>query len=123
VSGPTSPDFKALEPFIAIWGLPTLEQRRERRINSTLDELRQFHDAVIPRLEEIVAFLNQFPVDRIPEAHKTLSYMTLALCEIDDPVNKWHSVILEEALDPRRFTVKKSFYDTDAGKEGHQEKP
>jgi hypothetical protein len=34
------------------------------------------------------------------------------MIEVDDSVNKWRSVTLDDALDPRHFTFKKSFYDT-----------
>jgi hypothetical protein len=106
-------DFSALEPCVAAWALPTLRQRRQRRLTSTLDELRKFHAAMLPHLESIIEFLNEFPVDDIPLEHRPLAWLALAMCEVDDPVSKWRSVTLDEALDPRKFTLKNSFYDTD----------
>jgi hypothetical protein len=89
-----------------------VQQRREKRLGSTFEELKAFHDAMLPRLEEIIAFLDRFPVAAIPEPYRALSHAALAMCEVDDPVSKWRSVHLEDALDPRRFTIKKTFYDT-----------
>ena len=105
-------EFDALDRFAAKWGLPTLMARRVKRLNSTLSELREFYDTVLPHLERIVEFLNQFPLDSIPAEHVPLANMALAMIEIDDPLNKWDSVHLDEAIDPRFFTVKQSFYDT-----------
>lgn len=113
VSLSDSPDFSALQRYVATWALPTMQERRNRRLMSTLDELKEFHAAMLPHLEPIIEFLNQFPVDDIPQEHRPLAWLTLAMCEVDDPVCKWRSVTLDEALDPRKFTLKKSFYDTD----------
>ena len=103
---------QVLDPYVAQWGLPTLQQRREKRLRSTLEELREFHDAMLPHLEAVIEFLNQFPPDRIPDEHRALGYAALAMCEVDDPVNKWRSVTLTEALDPRHFRIKRNFFDT-----------
>jgi len=115
--------FKALDPHVAQWGLPTLQQRREKRLNSTLLELREFHDAMLPHLEAIIEFMNQFPPDRVPDEHKALGYAALAMCEVDDPVNKWRSVTLSDALDPRHFRIKKNFFDTTPPRGFPEEQP
>lgn len=108
-----TPDFSSLRPFIAMWALPTMQERRQRRLTSTLDELKDFHAAMLPHLEALIEFLNQFPVDNIPKEYQPLTWLALAMCEVDDPVSKWRSVTLDEALDPRKFTLKRSFYDVD----------
>lgn len=104
-------DFSELDGFVAVWGLPTMQGRIEKRLTSSLAELRAFHDAMLPRLPQIIDFLNQFPVNAIPAEYQPLANAALAMCDVDDPVNKWRSPVLDEALDPRRFTVKTSFYD------------
>jgi hypothetical protein len=111
MSAPKEPDFSELEPFIRTWGLPTTQERMVKRLNSTFDELKAFHAAMLPRLDEIIQFLNQFPLNAIPERYRPLADAALAMCEVDDPVSKWGTVTLPEAGDPRRFTPKKSFYD------------
>ena len=106
------PEFAALQRYIDTWGLPTIEQRTGRRLQSTLAELREFHDAVLPHLPAIIEFLNRFPVENIPQEFQPLAWTALSMIEVDDSINKWRSVTLDDALDPRRFTFKKSFYDT-----------
>jgi hypothetical protein len=106
------PDFSELEPYIAAWDLPSVEERIVKRTSSTLEELRVFHDAMLPRLREIIEFLNRFPPDRIPAEHQALRNAALAVLHADRPVNKWNAVFLKHARDPRLFRMKRSFYDS-----------
>lgn len=112
MSGVEQADFGDLQPYIEAWGQPTLEQRIRRRAGSSFEELQAFYTAVIPRLDEIIEFLNQFPADAIPSAHKPLAYMALSVVQVDSAVNKFKAPLLDRAVDPRTFTIKTSFYDT-----------
>lgn len=109
-----TPDFSELREHIEAWDLPTIEARLAKRASSTLEELQRFHDAMLPRLAEIIDFLNQFPPGQIPERHQPLRNAALAMLHVDRPVNRWRRVVLDDALDPRRFVAKSSFYDSQA---------
>ena len=74
-------EFQDLEQFVG-WGLPTWTERSRRRIDSSMEEIRAFYDAMLPRLKAIVAFLNQWPPEDMPPDVKRLFYMTLALNKI-----------------------------------------
>ena len=106
-----TPDFADLEPFVRAWGLPTTHDRTVKRLNSSFAELESFHVAMIPRLDEIIKFLNQFPLDAIPERHQALACTALAMCEVDDAVSQWRAPTSPAAVRPLRFSLKKSFYD------------
>ena len=84
---PTSPDFSDLGPFIEKWGLETAHERLQHRSTATMNELTAFHEAIVPRLKEIIEFLNRFPVDEIPEQHRPIACTALAVCEADDAVH------------------------------------
>ena len=43
------------------WALPTKNERHARRLGSTVAELRTFYDAVLPRIDAMLAYLNDFP--------------------------------------------------------------
>lgn len=118
-----TPDFSELEPFSEAWGLPTTHDRLVKRLASTFKELQAFHAAMTPRLDEIIAFLNEFPMDDIPERYQPLSYMALAMCEVDDAVCKWGSPTSPAAASPLRFASKKSFYDNKPVASGIEELP
>ena len=107
----SKPDFSELDSVVSEWGLPTLSARIEKRVTSSLAELQAFHDTVLPRLPEIIDFLNEFPSHAIPDEYQALKNTALTLLHVDRPVNKWAAPTLDDALDPRRFTMKQRFTD------------
>ena len=103
--------FSELDDYIAAWGLPTAHERLARRAQASMAEIRAFYDAIVPQLDDIIGFLNGFPVDDIPEQYRPLAWTALAACEIDDAVNIWHAPNLDFASDMRTWRVKESQYD------------
>ncbi|BBY38026.1 hypothetical protein MMAN_21600 [Mycobacterium mantenii] len=59
--------FADLEPFARIWSLETGQQRWEQRLRSTMAELQAFYDAVFPRAEAILEYLDPLPLDDLPD--------------------------------------------------------
>ncbi len=80
--------FSDLEPFTG-WALARERQRTEKREASTMDEVRAFYDAVFPRMEEIVAHLDGFPLDALPEKEERLFLLTLSLVEVSNLVERY----------------------------------
>ena len=105
------PDFSTLEPLIAVWGLPSTEARMERRLASTIEELRAYHETFVPRLPEIIEYLNQFGTGALSEADQRLAWAALGICEVDNPVSKWRTPVLDTGIDIRRMVPKTGFYD------------
>ncbi len=105
------PDFNELQPWIDSWGLASARERLGRRVDSELREIQAFYDAVSPRLEEIIEYLNHFPVDEIPEDDRKLAWMVLALCEVDDALHVWKAANLDYISDPVNWRTKTSFID------------
>jgi hypothetical protein len=66
--------FSDLEQFAARWALPTENERHARRQASTMAELRSFYDAVLPRIDAIFAYLNDFPLDGRLPSHSPLAF-------------------------------------------------
>ena len=58
--------FADLEPY-AQWSLPTESERFAMRLSSSMDELQAFYDAALPRLDAAVAYLDEFPLDALPD--------------------------------------------------------
>jgi hypothetical protein len=65
----------------------------------------------LPRLEEIIQFLNQWPLEEIADEHRRLSYAALAVCEVDGAVEIWKQPLLVPAADPNAFAPKRNYYD------------
>jgi hypothetical protein len=82
------PEFADLEPF-AEWCLPTEAERYAKRLASSMDELQAFYDAAFPRLEAILAFLDSFDLDSLPDEARRLLELSYSLVNASFPVEVW----------------------------------
>ena len=100
---PLLPDaFEELAPF-ADWALETERARTEKKVVASMDEIRAFYDAMIPRIENVLAFLeDHFGGDMPTEAHR-LHLMSLSLIEIAIIVEFYKRREAVQACDPLRF--------------------
>ena len=79
--------FKALQPLVdGGWALRTERERNAKRLSSSITEIRTVYDSLLPRMDEIVSYLNQFPLDNMPDDARTLLNLTLALAEVSPAV-------------------------------------
>lgn len=81
-------EFADLEPF-AEWSLRTEAERYAARLASTMDELQAFYDAAFPRLEAILAYLDQFELKGLSEEATHLLWLTYSLVNVSFPVEVW----------------------------------
>ncbi len=73
-------EFADLEPFAAEWvPLETLEDRLQHRLSSSMPELQAFYDAVYPRAEAAMTYLDQFAIDAIPDTAHNLMKLLYSL--------------------------------------------
>ena len=77
--------FQDLEPFME-WALAKESERTNKRLVSTMAEIQAFYDAIFPRMEAMVAYLNQFSLDHLPQGAQQLFYLTLSLVEVSSAV-------------------------------------
>ena len=82
-------EFADLEPFAA-WALPTERERYTKRLASTMDEMQSFYDAALPRLEDAASYLEQLPLDDLPEDARRLLQLCYSLINVSFPVEAWH---------------------------------
>lgn len=73
---------KELEPWVETWSVMTQAEREVARRSATGADLQAFYDAMVPRMEGIIAVLNQQPLDTLPDNARTLLNLTLSLAEI-----------------------------------------
>jgi hypothetical protein len=81
--------FSALEPLVADWCLDSEPERYAKRLASTMDEIQAFYDAIFPRAEEAICYLEQFPLDELPEDALRLLKLLYSLILISFPVEIW----------------------------------
>lgn len=81
-------EFTDLAPF-AEWALPTEAERYGKRLASTMAELQAFYDAAFPRLDAAAAYLDQFPLETLPEDARQLLLLFSSLVQVSFPVEVW----------------------------------
>jgi hypothetical protein len=73
--------FADLEPFVDHWDVPTSQERWMRRSGTDYPEIVRFYDAMTPRMEEATVYVEQFPLDAMPEDAGCLFRLLLALMQ------------------------------------------
>lgn len=95
--------FSDLEPFAA-WALATETERNNKRLASSMAEIQAFYHAFLPRMDAVMDYLNQFPLDAMSDAVQKLMYMTLSLAEVSTAIELFKQPGVIDGYDPRRFT-------------------
>lgn len=83
------PEFADLERHAATWCLPTEPERWERRMRSSMAELRAFYDACFPRADEAIAYCDRFPLDDLPPDAERLLQLLHSLLMVSYAVEVW----------------------------------
>ena len=81
-------EFADLEPFAA-WCLEFERERYAKRLASSMPEMQAFYDAAFPRLEAAMDYLDQFPLDALPDDAKHLLWLCYSLINVSFPVEVW----------------------------------
>lgn len=85
--------FAALAPFIKDWALADEQARYRKLHSSTLEELRDFYSAMLPRMEEILPCLDEYKVGAMPEDVETLFDLAMTFSETAHPIDlRWEGV-------------------------------
>jgi hypothetical protein len=95
--------FRDLEPFARTWALPTPAARSEQRDRSSMAEMTALHDAMLSRIEDIFAYLDQHQLTALPDDAKRLLYLALSLAEVTPSVYFYKEERPAHAIDPRRI--------------------
>jgi|SRR5580692_8270409 hypothetical protein len=84
--------FEDLEAYALEWDVQSANERRARRLNLTMGELRSVYDAVLHRADQAFAYIDRFPIGSLPEdAHRLLRLVLgLAHAAISIEVHQQH---------------------------------
>jgi hypothetical protein len=80
--------FQDLEPYLA-WSLPMDRARSAKRQSGTMAEINAFYQAMLPRMDEILAYLEQYPPEHMPAEVQRLFFLTLSLAKIAPAVEMY----------------------------------
>jgi hypothetical protein len=79
--------FSELEPYVAAWALPTRAERYAARLDRPFDELVAFYDAVAPRAEDAIAYLDGRDINALPEDATRLLHLLYSMILVSYAVN------------------------------------
>jgi hypothetical protein len=82
--------FADLEPWVADWAKPTRAERYAARLAKTSDELAAFYDAIAPRAEEAIAYLDKLDINDLPEDATRLLQLLYSMILVSYAVNIFH---------------------------------
>ena len=94
--------FQDLAPWLD-WALDPERARTERREASSMAEIRTFYDAVLPRLEEMIRYLEGYRRGDMPAPAQRLYLISLSLVEVANLVELYKRREDVEACDPLRY--------------------
>jgi len=94
--------FAALENYLD-WALPTETLRRQKRESSTLAEISEFYEAMLPRAQEIVAYFDAQEAaaggaDKVDKDTKTLFTLMLGFLDASLSVEVHKSPVVPDGM-------------------------
>lgn len=86
------------------WILPVERDRHRKRVTSDLAMARRFYDAVFPRMEAILSYLNARPWEDLTPADRNLFILACAFMEVSHPIELgWKTTDIADAFPYERL--------------------
>ena len=79
--------FSELEPYVADWALATRAERYAARLDRPFDELVAFYDAIAPRAEEAIAYLDGLDINALSDEATRLLHLLYSMILVSYAVN------------------------------------
>jgi hypothetical protein len=95
--------FRDLESFAREWSLEQANERSEKRLSNSMEEITAFYEAIMPRMEAILEYLNEIPLDQMPDDAARLLWLTLSLAEISPAIHFYGQPDVVDGFDSHRF--------------------
>jgi hypothetical protein len=96
--------FSDLESLVE-WSLPTESARNAKRRSSSMEQLRQFYETMLPRTEAVLEHLDKFPLDQMPEKERRLLFLALSLAEVANAIELFKNPSVIDGFDPARVNL------------------
>lgn len=81
-------DFADLEKF-SDWILATEQERYAKRLDSSMDEMQEFYDAGMARIEAALDYCDKFDLHDLPDDVRALMYLLQSLIMVSFPIEVW----------------------------------
>lgn len=97
--------FRDLERFAATWAIATRHGRYQHRVKCTMNEVQEFYDAITPRREAIVKYLNRSGLTELPGSDRPLLFMMLAYMDASRAVEVIGATEVHWGFDSSRMKI------------------
>ncbi len=91
--------FSDLEPYAPTWADPSINSRYEKRLRHSYEELQEFYDAIVPRGDAILEYLDQWALDEMPDDAMNLLWMLLSLSAVSFAIDVFKQPAVIDAGD------------------------
>jgi hypothetical protein len=98
-------EFRELENLVQRWSLATEHERRERRARAEFPELRAYYDVVGPRMRDIAAHLDTYPMGILPAPQNSLLQLALMYMEVAIAVEFYGRPELRDGFPRQRWVI------------------
>lgn len=84
------PQFRQLEHLVSEWAIEDGHERYVKRVNSSMDQIREFYDQMFPHAEAAVAYLDEYDYAApLPEDAANLRSLLYSLITVSLAVELW----------------------------------
>jgi hypothetical protein len=98
------PQFSDLER-LSMWALPTESERNVLRRSSAYADIKDVYDTVLLRIDAMLDYLDEFPLDNMPDDAGRLLLLALALSEVAPAVEYYGQPTVVDGFDADRVTI------------------
>ncbi|HJQ16268.1 MAG TPA: hypothetical protein VJ859_04650 [Allosphingosinicella sp.] len=95
--------FEELAPFVEEWSLAHEVDRARKRWDSPVEESRRFYDAMLPRLDEALVYLDGFDLNALPPPETRLLFLAFSLAEIANTIEVYQQPGVPNAFSAERY--------------------
>jgi hypothetical protein len=82
-------EFADLEPVAAEWCIASEAARYEKRLASSMAEIQAFYDAIKPRADAAIAYLDRYALDDLPPDALHLMHLVYSMITVSFAVECW----------------------------------
>ena len=106
--------FESLDSHVADWVLADTVARMEKRRTSSMAQLHQFYDGMLPLAEQALAYLRGFTIGALPPEGERLLKLMLSLAEVAPAIEWYNSPDVYDGFDLTRLRFPIQIADTAA---------
>lgn len=95
-----------LTPHVEKWSLGTHDGRYVVRREASREELKEFYDTMLPRMDDILNLADEHPLGQMPEDVENLFFMALSIAEVSPHIELYGGdPLVPHSFDESRFVA------------------